>query len=104
MIIENIILAFGEVLTIKTVLLMTLGVAGGLVAGAIPGFTIAMAVVLTLPFTGKKATEDAGLKKSMDAKGTDVEWVGPADYRKWANMTFEDHKKVAIKIGMYKGK
>jgi len=50
-IIENIILAFGEVLTIKTVLLMTLGVAGGLVAGAIPGFTIAMAVVLTLPFT-----------------------------------------------------
>ncbi len=52
----------------------------------------------------KKATEDAGLKKSMDAKGTDVEWVGPADYRKWANMTFEDHKKVAIKIGMYKGK
>ncbi len=51
MIIENIILAFGEVLTVKTMLLMTLGVAGGLVAGAIPGFTIAMAVVLTLPFT-----------------------------------------------------
>jgi len=50
-IIENIILAFGEVLTVKTMLLMTLGVAGGLVAGAIPGFTIAMAVVLTLPFT-----------------------------------------------------
>ena len=51
MIIENVILAFGEVLTVKTMLLMTLGVAGGLIAGAIPGFTIAMAVVLTLPFT-----------------------------------------------------
>jgi putative tricarboxylic transport membrane protein len=51
MIIENIMLAFGEVLTVKTMLLMTLGVAGGLIAGAIPGFTIAMAIVLTLPFT-----------------------------------------------------
>lgn len=51
MIIENVIAAFGEVLTIKTFLLMMLGVAGGLIAGAIPGFTIAMAVVLTLPFT-----------------------------------------------------
>ena len=51
MIIENVILAFGEVLTVKTLILMTVGVAGGLIAGAIPGFTIAMAVVLTLPFT-----------------------------------------------------
>ncbi len=30
---------------------MAVGVAGGLIAGAIPGVTIAMAVVLTLPFT-----------------------------------------------------
>ncbi len=30
---------------------MAVGVAGGLIAGAIPGFTIAMAAVLTLPFT-----------------------------------------------------
>ena len=35
----------------KTMLFMGIGVAGGLIAGAIPGFTIAMAVVLTLPFT-----------------------------------------------------
>ena len=35
----------------KTMALMAIGVAGGLIAGAIPGFTIAMAVVLTLPFT-----------------------------------------------------
>lgn len=51
MIIDNVILAFGEILTVKTILLMLLGVSGGLIAGAIPGFTIAMAVVLTLPFT-----------------------------------------------------
>ncbi|RME96081.1 MAG: Tat pathway signal protein, partial [Alphaproteobacteria bacterium] len=51
MIVEHVIAAFGEVLTLKTLFLMFLGVAGGLIAGAIPGFTIAMAVVLTLPFT-----------------------------------------------------
>ncbi len=51
MIFENVIAAFGEIATAKTLLLMLIGVAGGLVAGAIPGFTIAMAVVLTLPFT-----------------------------------------------------
>ncbi len=50
----------------------------------------------------KKAAADPELRKQMDAKGTDVEWVGPADYRKWAETTFEDHKKVAIKIGMFK--
>lgn len=52
----------------------------------------------------KKAAEDEALKKQMDAKGTDVAWVGPGDYRKWAEKTFNDYKKVAIKIGMYKGK
>ncbi len=51
MIIENIAAAFGEILTLQTIALMLVGVAGGLIAGAIPGFTIAMAVVLTLPFT-----------------------------------------------------
>ncbi len=51
MILENVMLAFGEILTLKTLLLMMTGVAAGLLAGAIPGFTIAMAVVLTLPFT-----------------------------------------------------
>jgi putative tricarboxylic transport membrane protein len=50
-IIENILAAFVELGTIKTFILMMVGVAGGLIAGAIPGFTIAMAVVLTLPFT-----------------------------------------------------
>jgi len=50
----------------------------------------------------KKAAEDPGLLKQMDAKGTDVNWVGPADYAAWAKKTFDDHEKVAIKIGMYK--
>jgi putative tricarboxylic transport membrane protein len=50
-ILDNVVAAFGEILTLKTLILMMVGVAGGLIAGAIPGFTIAMAVVLTLPFT-----------------------------------------------------
>jgi putative tricarboxylic transport membrane protein len=51
MILDNIAGALAAVFEIKTLLLMMIGVAGGLIAGAIPGFTIAMAVVLTLPFT-----------------------------------------------------
>ncbi|MCH9000899.1 MAG: tripartite tricarboxylate transporter substrate binding protein [Proteobacteria bacterium] len=50
----------------------------------------------------KQAAEDAGLRKQMDAKGTEVNWVGPADYRKWADKAFADHEKVAIKIGLWK--
>ncbi len=50
----------------------------------------------------KKAAQDPGLMKQMDAKGTEVNWVGPADYRKWANKAFADHEKVAIKIGLWK--
>ena len=51
MILENVAAAFGEIAAWQTLALMLIGVAGGLIAGAIPGFTIAMAVVLTLPFT-----------------------------------------------------
>jgi tripartite-type tricarboxylate transporter receptor subunit TctC len=50
----------------------------------------------------KKAAEDPGLMKQMDAKGTDVNWVGPADYKKWADKTYADHEKLAIKIGIWK--
>ena len=50
----------------------------------------------------KKAAEDSDLLKQMDAKGTDVKWVGPEGYRKWAEKTYAEHEKVAIKIGMYK--
>ncbi|GBF25784.1 hypothetical protein MnTg02_00818 [bacterium MnTg02] len=52
----------------------------------------------------KKAAENPDLMKQMDAKGTDVQWVGPADYGKWAKDTFATHEKVAIKIGMWKKK
>ncbi len=50
----------------------------------------------------KKAAENADLLAQMDAKGTDVKWVGPEGYRQWAAQTYADHEKVAIKIGMYK--
>jgi tripartite-type tricarboxylate transporter receptor subunit TctC len=52
----------------------------------------------------KKAAEDPELMAQMDAKGTDVNWVGPEGYRKWADKAFADHEKVAIKIGMWKKK
>lgn len=50
----------------------------------------------------KKAAENPDLLKQMEAKGTDIEWIGPEDFRKWADETFASYKKVAIKIGMYK--
>ncbi len=50
----------------------------------------------------KQAAADPDLRKQMDAKGTEVNWVGPADYRAWAKKTFADHEKVAIKIGLWK--
>ena len=52
----------------------------------------------------KKAAEDPELRKQMDAKGTDVNWVGPEGFREWAQKTYEDHEKIAIKIGIYKKK
>ena len=51
MLIENVLGAAEALFTIQTMALMVLGVAAGLIAGAIPGFTITMAIVLTLPFT-----------------------------------------------------
>ena len=48
---EHIFAALAEIATVHTLLLMSVGAIAGLLAGAIPGFTIAMAVVLTLPFT-----------------------------------------------------
>jgi len=50
----------------------------------------------------KKASEDPELLKQMQAKGTGVKWVGPADYAKWFQKTYQDHEKVAVKIGMFK--
>jgi len=52
----------------------------------------------------KKAAADPGLMKQMDAKGTGIEWVGPADYRAWADKTYAAHEKIAIEIGVWKKK
>ena len=49
--IEHLIAAFWSIANPQTILLMCIGAVAGLISGAIPGFTIAMAVVLTLPFT-----------------------------------------------------
>ena len=48
---ENVFAAAHELITIQTMALMMVGTIAGLLAGGIPGFTITMAVVLTLPFT-----------------------------------------------------
>lgn len=48
---DNFLLAAPELFTFKIMALMIVGTFAGLIAGAIPGFTIAMAVVLVLPFT-----------------------------------------------------
>ena len=50
-VLNNALAAFAAVGVPYTLLLMAVGVAAGLIAGAIPGFTITMAVILTLPFT-----------------------------------------------------
>ena len=51
MLLEYITEAAHALFEIKTLILMTVGVSAGLMAGAIPGFTIVMGVVLVLPFT-----------------------------------------------------
>jgi putative tricarboxylic transport membrane protein len=48
---DHLIAAFSAVFELRNLILMAVGVVVGLIAGAIPGFTITMAIVLTLPFT-----------------------------------------------------
>ncbi|WP_018923010.1 tripartite tricarboxylate transporter permease [Salsuginibacillus kocurii] len=48
---ENVLLSLQEVLQWQTLLLMFIGVCVGIVLGCIPGFTMTMAVALTLPFS-----------------------------------------------------
>jgi tripartite-type tricarboxylate transporter receptor subunit TctC len=50
----------------------------------------------------KQAAEHPDLLAQMDAKGTDVAYQGPDEYRAWADQTYSDFEAVAIKIGMYK--
>lgn len=50
----------------------------------------------------KAAAENPDLLAQMDAKGTDVAFQGPADYKAWAEALYADYEGVAIAIGMYK--
>lgn len=50
----------------------------------------------------KAAAEDADLLAQMEAKGTDINFQGPEEFRAWAEQTYADYEKVAIKIGMFK--
>lgn len=50
----------------------------------------------------KKASEDPDLLKRMQARGTDITWVGPAEYAEWFARTYAEHEKVAVKSGMFK--
>ena len=50
----------------------------------------------------KKASEDADLLKKMQARGTDISWVGPAAYTEWFAKTYAEHEKVALQSGMFK--
>jgi len=49
--VENILLSLQAILQWDTIMLMTIGVCAGIIFGCIPGFTITMAVALTLPFS-----------------------------------------------------
>ncbi|HKI97219.1 MAG TPA: tripartite tricarboxylate transporter permease [bacterium] len=51
MLFHNIAVAFETVFALQNLLLMTAGVLAGIVAAAIPGITITLAIILTLPFT-----------------------------------------------------
>jgi len=50
----------------------------------------------------KQAAENPDLLKQMEAKGTDIRYQDPDEYRAWAEKLYADYEKVAIKIGMFK--
>ncbi len=47
----------------------------------------------------KKAAEDPGLMKQMVAKGTGVQWVGPAGYQAWIDTSYKEFKTIADEMG-----
>ena len=47
----------------------------------------------------KKASADAGLLKQMTAKGTGIQFVGPAGYQKWIDMSYGEFKTIADEMG-----
>ncbi len=49
----------------------------------------------------KAAAENPDLLEQLDAKGTDVKWQGPEDYRVWADSLYGEYEEVAIAMGMW---
>ena len=49
----------------------------------------------------KAAAENEGLLEQMAAKGTGIQWQGPADYKAWADGLFNEYKDVAVAMGMW---
>jgi tripartite-type tricarboxylate transporter receptor subunit TctC len=47
----------------------------------------------------KKASEDKGLLKQMTAKGTGINFVGPAGYQKWIDASYKEFKGIADEMG-----
>jgi tripartite-type tricarboxylate transporter receptor subunit TctC len=50
----------------------------------------------------KQAAENPKLMEQLDAKGTLVNWQGPADYASWFDAEYKAHEEVAVAIGMYR--
>ena len=51
----------------------------------------------------KKAAEDPAVIEAMEAKGTSISYMGPADYTAYFEDTFSRWKRIATEVGMYKG-
>ena len=49
----------------------------------------------------KAAAENPDLLAQMDAKGTDVGYQGPDEYRAWADGLYKEYEDVAVAMGMW---
>jgi len=50
-VLDSLLLGAGQIFTLSTLVFMFLGSIAGIIAAAIPGFTVTMAIILTLPLT-----------------------------------------------------
>jgi tripartite-type tricarboxylate transporter receptor subunit TctC len=51
----------------------------------------------------KAAASDPSVQKQMAAKGTDIVFISKKEYGAFMKKSFENMKKLAVKIGLYKG-
>ncbi|MEO1493854.1 MAG: tripartite tricarboxylate transporter substrate binding protein [Pseudomonadota bacterium] len=49
----------------------------------------------------KAAAENPDLVAQLDAKGTEIRYQGPEEFRAWADSIYSDYEAVAIEIGMF---